>query len=304
VSRLSKKHQFVALTVLVPCMLAAVAVAAAGCGTSGTGANSTCGSAHRYKGINVPSAAQSPAVAKICEQGKALGGMAPFSPFAFQDIHGKYLGPAIEVIGPGVAKAIGVPFKIIPIGWNTIVAGLQAGRYNMITAGLTFTPERTKVINFANYSVGGTCYLVKKNSKIRRLSQLNDPSVTIGIITGQSWETKLPQQYPKAKLNVVAQAPGGQFRPEDVLAGRIAVAPIDSVVARAFAANWPALRVVPAVARCIAHPDNLAPIGIGIPKGDPAFEKLVLAVIHANAKQTKALLAKYTSAKYQNVGNQ
>jgi len=243
-------------------------------------------------------------VAKICKQGKVLGGMAPFSPFAFQDIHGKALGPAVEVLGPKVAAAIGVPFKIVPIGWNTVVAGLQAGRYNMITAGLTFTKERTKVISYSNYSVAGTCYLVKKDSPIKTLAQINDPSVTVGIITGQSWETQIPGKYPNAKLNAVAQAPGGQYRPEDVLAGRIDVAPIDSVVARAFDANWPALRVIPAASQCIAHPDLQAPIGIGVPKGDPAFQKLVSSIIKANSRQTSTLLSKYTSAKYQNVGKQ
>lgn len=298
------RYRVVVLSVLVSVVLATVAVAAAMASGAGAKSKSPCGSAHRYNGVNVPSAAQSPTVRKICKQGRALGGMAPFSPYAFQDIHGKYRGPAIEVLGPAVAKAIGVPFKIVPIGWNTIVAGLQAGRYNMITAGLTYTKERTKVISYANYSVAGTCYLVKKDSTITKLSQLNSPDVTIGIITGQSWETQIPTKYPNAKLNEVTQSPGGQFRPEDVLAGRIDVAPIDSVTAKAFAANWPALRVLQGATQCVAHPDLLAPIGIGVPKQDHSFQKFVNAIIKLNAKRTQASLNKYLSPTYQNVGNQ
>ena len=94
---------------------------------------------------------------------------------------------------------------------HDIVAGLQAGRYELVTTGLTFTPEREKIIDYAIFAVGGTCYMVKRDSDLKAIDDLNAPSVTIGLFTGTSWETDLPKLFPKAKFDLAVEGPGGQI---------------------------------------------------------------------------------------------
>lgn len=272
--------------------------------SSGSAWAQACGAGGTKDGIKVPSAEESPTVARICKNGVLKGGMAPFAPHGFQDATGAYRGPTVEIIGPAVASLLDVPFEVVPIGWDSVVPGLVAGRYDMITSGLTYTEERTKVIDFAIDTVAGTCYLVLKTSPIQTLDDLNDPKVRIGVFTGTSWETDLPKRFPNATIDASVQGSGGGYRAEDTLAGRIDVAPIDNVASYAFEANFPSLRVVPPPAECMKNPDPQDRLGIGVPKGDEAFKALVQAAVDRDKDKIDAMIVKYSSPEYIAVGKE
>jgi len=260
--------------------------------------SATCGIGGKVDGYQVPSAKESRTIAKICSAGALSAGFAPFAPHAFQNASGTYLGPDVQITGPAVAKLLGVPFKVVPVNWDSIVLGLTTGKYEMITTGLTYTTARAKVISYALDSVGGTCFAVLKNSPYQTVSQLNSPNVTVDIDSGTSWVTSLPSLLPKAKLNSVIPAEGQQYDLPDVLAKRATATPIDNVVARAVSSAFPSLRVIPPVSTCLGHPSQINHIGIGVPKGDPAFQSLVAQVIKHNAGAINRLLAKYESQQY------
>jgi polar amino acid transport system substrate-binding protein len=263
-----------------------------------------CGNGGTNDGIHIPTAKESPTIARICKDGVLRGGIGPFAPYGFQDSTGTYRGPGAEIIGPAIAKSIGVRFEIVPVGWDTIVAGLQSGRYEMIATALTYTVERTKVVDYVLYSVGGTCYLVRKESNLKTLDDLNSPNVTIGVFTGTSWETDLPKAFPKAKFDASVQGQGGGYRVTDVLAKRIDAAPIDNVAALAFQANYPSVRVIPAGDECLTNPKPLDRFGFGVPKGDSAFKDLVTAIVNKNKNEIDAMLKKYMSPTYISVGHE
>jgi polar amino acid transport system substrate-binding protein len=263
-----------------------------------------CGGGGTKDGIRVPTAQESPTVGKICKAGVLKGGMAPFAPHGFQDANGAYRGPTVEIIGPAVANLLGVKFEVVPIGWDSVVPGLVAGRYDMITAGLTYTVERTKVIDYVLDTVAGTCYLVRKDSPLQSLDSLDSPNVRMGVFTGTSWETDLPKRFPKAKFDATVQGQGGGYRVEDLIARRIDAAPIDNVTAYAFDANFPSLRVIPAPPDCLKHPDPQDRLGVGVPKGDAAFKALVEAVVKKNQEQIDAMITKYSSPEYIKVGKE
>jgi ABC-type amino acid transport substrate-binding protein len=271
---------------------------------SGQGWAQPCGAGGAVDGIKIPTAQESPTVTRICKNGVVKGGLAPFAPHGFQDATGAYRGPTVEIIGPTVATLLGVRFEVVPIGWDSVVPGLVAGRYDMITSGLTYTPERTKVIDYVLDTVAGTCYIVRKDSPFQNLDQLNSPNVRMGLFTGTSWETDLPKRFPKAKFDASVQGQGGGYRVEDLLARRIDVAPIDNVTAYAFDADFPSLRVIPPPAECLKNPDPQDHLGIGVPKGDDAFKALVQAVVDRNKEKIEAMITKYSSPEYIKVGKE
>jgi polar amino acid transport system substrate-binding protein len=260
-----------------------------------------CGTGGTLNGYKLPTSRQSPTVAKICKAGYLAAGYAPFAPHAFQSSSGAYLGPDVQITGPAVAKALGVRFKIIPVNWDSIVLGLQTGKYEMITTGLTYTAARAKVISYALDSVGGTCFAVLKSSPFKTVSELNSPNVTVDVDSGTSWVTSLPPLLPKAKFNSVVPAEGQQYDLSDVLAKRASATPIDNVVAKAVEDAFPSLRVVPAVQQCLTHPSQINQIGIGVPKGDGAFQKLVQEMIKQNKSSIDKMLSQYESQKYINL---
>lgn len=263
-----------------------------------------CGTGGVRDGIKIPTATESPTVARICKDGVLRGGLGPFAPFGFQDSAGTYRGPGVEIVGPAIAKSLGVRFEVVPVGWDTIVAGLQSGRYEMIATALTYTEERTKVVDYVMYSVGGTCYLVRKDSNLKTLDDLNSPNVKIGVFTGTSWETDLPKAFPKAKFDASVQGQGGGYRVIDVLAKRIDAAPIDNVAALAFEASYPSVRVIPSGDQCFTNPKPLDRFGFGVPKGDSAFKALVTTIVEKNKDAINAMLKTYMSPKYIDVGHE
>lgn len=284
---------------LLPALLAGVSLAGAGAPALAQ----DCGAGGTVDGITIPTAAESPTVAKICGQGSVRAAVAPFAPHGFQDAEGTFRGAAVEIVAPEIATLLGVELEVLPIGWDTVVAGLQAGRYELVTTGLTYTPERDEIIDYALTAVGGTCYVVRGDSALHEIADLDSPDVTIGVYTGTSWETDLPKIFPQAKFDSAIEGAGGGYRTPDLLAGRIDAAPIDNVAALAIAANYPSLRVVPEGDACITNPEPIDRVGIGLPQ-DEAFKTFVEAVVAQHQAEIDEMMRGYMTPDYIVVGQE
>jgi ABC-type amino acid transport/signal transduction systems, periplasmic component/domain len=89
--------------------------------------------------------------------------------------------------------------EFIPIGFSTAIAGLISNKYMMIGADMHNTPERAKVAAFSTpFNTSGTTYWVDSSGPIKTLEQLNDPAVSIAVITGSDNQTATEKYLPKA----------------------------------------------------------------------------------------------------------
>jgi polar amino acid transport system substrate-binding protein len=247
----------------------------------------------------VPAPGQSATVDAIKKAGKLRAGVAIAWPWLGQDPKtGKYIGAAAD-LGQKIADTLGVPIQYIPSGWDVIVAGLQAKQFELALAPLFATPKRMAVIDFANYAEGGTCYeVLKTNSKVNALADLNNANVVTGTFTGTGTEQEFVKKYPKAKVNSVVQAPGGGTRVLEVISGRLDAAAFDSPLALALEAKYPQIKIVPEAHECIADPDIPIPIGVGFNKGDPAWAKFVTDVTNAMTPEMAKTIAKFSTVEY------
>jgi len=250
-------------------------------------------------GQDVPAKGQSPTVDKIKEAGKLRAGVAVALPWLGQDPKtGGYFGASYD-LGQRLAQVLGVKLEIVPSGWDVIVAGLQAKQFELALAPLFATEKRKAVIDFANYTEAGTCYMVlKTNAKVNKLEDLNKPDVVIGTFTGTGTEQEIHKKYPQGKINSVVQAPGGGTRVTEVLTNRIDVAPFDSPLAVALQQRYPQIKIVPDANVCIKQPDVPVPIGTGFNKGDPAWAKFVTAVVDKMKPQLADTIAKFSTLEF------
>lgn len=256
--------------------------------------------------VEVPARGQSPAIDKIKASGTLRAGIAVAPPWLAQDPKtSQYFGPAIS-IGTRAAELLGVKLQIIPSGWDTIIAGLQAQQFDVALAPLFATPQRRAVVDFVNYTEGGTCYAVRKDdARITDLSDLNSPSVVIGTFTGTGTETAIKAKYPKARINSVAQGPGGGTRVIEVITKRIDVAPFDSPLAVVLQDKYREIRVIPRSAEyCIEHPDIPIPIGLAFNKGDPALARFLQAVVTSMQSEINAEIVKYSTPRFLSIGKE
>ena len=159
-----KRRTFISL---MSVMAAAGVLSLAGCSsnTSAPTASSTAASA---------SAAAANKLEAIQSNGKlviALEGA--WQPWSFHDESDTLVGYDVEV-SRAIAEKLGVEPEYVESDWDSLFAGLDAGRYDLVCNGVEVTEERAKTYNFTTpYGYIHTALAVRKdNEDIKRFEDL------------------------------------------------------------------------------------------------------------------------------------
>ena len=110
---------------------------------------------------------------------------ATFPPYEYYD------GDAIVGIDVEVAQAIaeklGMELEVTDIAFDSIIPGIQTGKYDMGMAGMTVTDERKEQVNFSeSYATGVQVVIVKDDSPITSVDDLfaDGASTVVGTQAG------------------------------------------------------------------------------------------------------------------------
>jgi len=88
---------------------------------------------------------------------------AAFPPYEYVD-GGEYYGIDVE-IAKEIAKRLNKTLRIEDIEFDSIIGGIESGKYDMALAGLTVTAERQKSVSFSDsYANGVQVMIVRKDS--------------------------------------------------------------------------------------------------------------------------------------------
>lgn len=71
-----------------------------------------------------------------------------YRPFSIKDSAGKFTGMDVDM-AEALAKAMGVKLELVPTAWPTLMADLQAHKYDIGMGGITVTLERAKTAMFS-----------------------------------------------------------------------------------------------------------------------------------------------------------
>ena len=96
-----------------------------------------------------------------------------FAPYEF------YEGEDIVGIDVEIARAIadklGMELKVVDIEFDSIITGVQTGKYDMGMAGMTVTDERKESVDFSDsYATGIQSVIVKEDSAIKTVDDILD----------------------------------------------------------------------------------------------------------------------------------
>jgi ABC-type amino acid transport substrate-binding protein len=141
-------------------------------------------------------------LAKIKESGTLRIGVAEGPPYQFPDpVTGEWQGLNIDLANE-VAQELGVELEIVPATWATLITGLEVDQYDVIFANLFVTPERDEQVDFTvPYDTYGFHIMVRADSPITTLEELNDPSVSFAGVAG-TVEAQYPKElFPNATVN-------------------------------------------------------------------------------------------------------
>lgn len=88
-------------------------------------------------------------LSQIKNRGKIVIAMeGTWAPWTFHDEKGMLTGYDVAV-GKKIAEEIGVQVEFVEGKWDGLLAGLDAGRYDLMINGVDVTPERAKVYDFS-----------------------------------------------------------------------------------------------------------------------------------------------------------
>lgn len=179
------------------------------------------------------------AIDEILDRGTLRIGVAEGPPYQFPDpATGEWQGLNIDLANE-VAAIMGVELEIVPATWATLVTGLKAEQYDVIFANLFATPERALVVAFTEpYDTYGFHVMVRADSPLQSLEELNDPSVSFAGVAG-TVEAQYPRElFPNATVNeLVTDQAGVGFTA--VVSGQSTASFVDPGYMRILAAQNP-----------------------------------------------------------------
>lgn len=161
----------------------------------------------------------------------ALEGTYP--PFNFRDEQGQLTGFDVD-IAKGIAAKLGVKPEFTTTEWSGILAGLQAGKYDVIVNQVAATEQRRQAFDFSDPYVVSSAQLIVRANDTRTLATPADlKGKTIGVGQGSNY-AELARSIEGAAVRVY---PGAPEYLQDLAAGRIDAALNDSLLIPYLAAK-------------------------------------------------------------------
>ncbi len=159
--------------------LALLLAACSSSGSGGTGAGTKPASSGTQQG------ARSLLPEKIRNAGKlTIGSELDFPPFEYKKPSSETpIGFDVDVANALGAK-LGVKMSFVNANFSGLVAGVQAGRYDIAMSALADTADREKIVNFVNYGVASAGLLVQPGNPLHIASLSDMCGHSVGVQAG------------------------------------------------------------------------------------------------------------------------
>lgn len=172
---------------------------------------------------------------KTAQAGKLIMATnATFPPYESIDGNGTVIGIDAEV-AQLIANKLGLDLVIENVEFDSIIAGVTTGKFDMGMAGMTVTEERLQSVDFStSYAKGIQSIIVPEGSDIKTVDDLKgDGSMKIGTQMGTTGYLYCSDDYGEA--NVVGYK-SGPDAVEALKSGKVQAVVIDNEPAKAYVA--------------------------------------------------------------------
>lgn len=105
-------------------------------------------------------------------------------------------------IAQAVADKLGLELVIEDVEFDSIIAGVQTGNYDIGCAGMTVTEERLQSVNFTTtYATGIQSIIVVEGSDITDLDSLIDSGVSVGVQSGTTGDLYMTDEVGEDRID-------------------------------------------------------------------------------------------------------
>ena len=160
-------------------------------------------------------------------------------------------------IAAAIAAKLGRTLEIADVEFDTIIGGVQTGKYDMGMAGMTVTPKRQESVNFStSYATGIQVVIIREDSQYQDLDDFfnldeegNWVSVKEGVkvgvqqgTTGDIYASDTVENFGFGEENVT-RFKNGPDAVAALMQGRVSCVIIDNEPAKAYVANNQGLKI-------------------------------------------------------------
>jgi len=120
-------------------------------------------------------------------------------PIAWVDEHSEIRGMAVDM-ADAIGYLFGKPVKSVNVVWDNLIPGLQSGRFDFSISVMLDTKKREQIVNFVDYLVDGSSFLVSADSKLHGLDLASLCGLRVAVLRGsveQGYVTKQTEQCKK-----------------------------------------------------------------------------------------------------------
>ena len=164
---------------------------------------------------------------------------ATFPPYEY--VEGDEIVGIDPEIAAAIAEELGMELQIEDVEFDSIVAGVASGKYDMGMAGMTVDPERLESVNFSDsYATGIQSIIVKEGSPIQSVDDLSSRT-KIGVQQGTTGAQYAADDYGQ---DAVVNFNKGADAVQALVTDKVDCVIIDNEPAKSFVEANPGLKIL------------------------------------------------------------
>ena len=220
------------LKILALALVAVMAVSAlAACGGSSSG-GSSAGTEDTGSAAAPADETAAAAPLTINEGQLIMATNAYFPPYEYYE--GEEIVGIDAEIAAAVAERLGLELVIEDIEFDSIIAGIQTGKYDIGLAGMTVTEDRLQSVNFSTpYATGIQSIIVPEGSPITNLDDLLEGDYIVGVQSGTTGDIYMTDDVGEERVDRYSK---GNDAVLALMQGKVDAVVIDNQPAIAFVA--------------------------------------------------------------------
>lgn len=168
-----------------------------------------------------------------------------FAPYEYYD-GSEIVGIDVE-IAQAIADKLGMKLEIVDIEFDSIITGVQTGKYDMGMAGMTVTDERKQSVDFSDsYATGIQSVIVKENSEIKSVDDIlaKDATYKIGVQLSTTGDIYVTDDLGDAASERVTEYQTGNDAVSALASGKVDAVVIDNEPAKSYVAATGGLKIL------------------------------------------------------------
>ena len=193
-----------------------------------------------------------------------------YPPFEMTDTKGRPTGVSVD-LAKALGAALGMQVKIENMAFDGLIPSLKTGKIDLIISSMTATAERAQSIDFSDpYLQTGLCLLVRKNSPVQGISDLDKAGMTIAVKKGTTGHSYAGKQLKHARVLVLDKEAAAVL---EVVQGKADAFIYDQM---STYSNW---QRNPQTTRAILQPFQQESWAVGIRKGNDPLKARINAFL-------------------------